>query len=156
MRSFIFDIRYDAGTILKIEPTGVWIAIYANDVNKSACAGCRDCLPSKTAFKLFVIVTDTRLYSLNQNVVVKRTLPNKGWAAAFIFGVPLLFAFASMLVWNYISSQTAGSPLSIGAMVAAVFFGFVTVSKGDAFFRNRFPARIHLIAAPDDVRHSHG
>jgi uncharacterized membrane protein (DUF485 family) len=87
---------------------------------------------------------------------VKRTVPNKGWTAVFIFGVPLLFAFTSMLVWNYISSRTAGSPLSIGVMAAAIFIGFVAVSQGDAFFRNRFPARIHMIAAPDDVRHSHG
>jgi hypothetical protein len=41
-------------------------------------------------------------------------------------------------------------------MAAAIFIGFVAVSQGDAFFRNRFPARIHMIAAPDDVRHSHG
>jgi hypothetical protein len=156
MQSFVFDTRYDTGTISGIGTTGLWVTIPADDGIKNTCAGCRNCAASKTALKLFVRVIDPHIYSLHQSVVLKRTVPNKGWTAAFIFGVPLLFAFASMLVWNYISSQTAGSPLSIGVMAAAIFIGFVAVSQGDAFFRNRFPARLHTIAAPDDVRHSHG
>jgi hypothetical protein len=83
-------------------------------------------------------------------------MPNKGWTACFIFGVPLLFAFTSLVVWNYISSQAIGSPLSIGFMGAAILIGFIAVFKGDAFFRSRFPARLCVIAGPDDFRHTHG
>jgi|GEM_PF-2209821 Positive regulator of sigma(E), RseC/MucC. len=155
-RPLFFYTRYDTGTISGIEPTGLWVTMHIQGENRSTCVGCKKCVPSQTPPKLFVKAKSPCIYSLHQNVVVKRTMPHTGWTAGFIFGVPLLSAFALLLVWNYISSQTIGSPLSIGATAAAMLIGLVAVFKGDAFVRNNFPAALSTIAAPDTSRHTHG
>jgi hypothetical protein len=139
-----------------MEPTGLWVTIPSDEGSKDACIGCQKCVPLRSDLKIFIKTADSGAYSLHQNVTVKRTTPHEGWAACFIFGVPLLFAFAALLVWNYISSQTVGSPLSIGVMGAAVLIGFIAVFKGDAFFRSRFPARLCIVAAPHNPLHTHG
>jgi hypothetical protein len=156
MRPFFFNIRYDTGTISGIEPTGLWVTMHTRGENGGTCIGCKKCVPSQTPPKLFVKVTNPCIYSLHQNVVVKRTMPHTGWTACFVFGAPLLLAFALLLVWNYISSQSIGSPLLICATAAAMLIGLVAVFKGDAFVRNKFPAALSTIVASGTLRHTHG
>lgn len=154
--SLFLKTRYDPGTISGIDPTGLWITVHSIDENESECIGCKKCGPTRPASTLFVKATRPQLYSLHQKVIVKRTLPAPGWAEGFVFGVPLGFAFTLLLVWNFISSQTVGSPLSIAATVAAILFGFVAVLSGDAFIRNKFPAGLSIAAGSDTIRHAHG
>lgn len=156
MFSFFFDTRYDAGTISEIELTGLWVTMHTQDEIGSTCVGCQKCIKSKATFKIFVKTIDPGIYSLHQNVVVKRTTLNKVWSAGFVFGTPLLFAFATLLGWNYISFQPVGSPLSIGAMMAAIIIGFIAVFQGDGFFRNKFSAHFSTIVASDNFRNTHG
>jgi formate hydrogenlyase subunit 3/multisubunit Na+/H+ antiporter MnhD subunit len=105
---------------------------------------------------VFIKTDRPRRYLPNQTVTVQRTMFNRAFAACLIFGVPIVFGFASLLVWNYFFNQTAGQISAILCAVSAIFVGFIGVAIMDKIMRNKFPPRLCAPEAADDIREDNG
>ena len=157
--SFIFSVRLFKGKITSIGRGGLWVRVHADNSLDCGCKACAKCPEEKKALTLFIKSNSPGRYLPNQTVTVQRTVLNRAFAACLIFGVPIVFGFASVLVWNYFFNRTAGQIPAILCAVSAIFAGFIAVAIMDKIMRNKFPPRLcapEASEASDDIREDNG
>jgi Positive regulator of sigma(E), RseC/MucC len=160
--SFIFSVRLFKGKITSLGHGGLWARVHADNSLDCGCKACAKCLEEKKAVTLFIKSDWRGRYLPNQTVTVQRTMLNRAFAACLIFGVPIVFGFASLFVWNYFFNQTTGQIPAILCAVSAIFVGFIAVAIMDKIMRNKFPPRLcapeaaEAYEASDDIREDNG
>ncbi|MBD3391720.1 MAG: hypothetical protein GF418_06640 [Chitinivibrionales bacterium] len=91
----------------------------------ATCGGRTQCMQSKKASRLTVRGTETRPLEIGQHVYVEHFSVNEAVAAAALFVLPLLGAFAGYWFWNAVTGAKGETAGAIGAAIVGFTAGFI-------------------------------
>lgn len=138
---FLGEILLDPAVIVSIEPTGITI-IPASSCGPSGCKNCNLCASGDNSNKIFYKIKNAHKFKLHQEINIKRFVFNEAVAATTMFGIPILLALITQLIWYNKCPQTADSVSAILSTVGAMIFGIVIVYIIETLVKIKFPSKV--------------
>jgi positive regulator of sigma E activity len=132
-------IKTGNAVVTKIAERGIYCSLNTSCNERAGCQTCTTCFPQKTKRMLFCPVPDPNTYTIGQCIKISYPALHEVIAAGIVFGLPLLCAVTTALLWQSCFSTTSDSPGAIFATVSALAAGFFFVFIIEKLIRAFFP-----------------
>lgn len=109
---------------------------------KGGCGKCNLCGPNDKKIILSYKIKDSEKYNAGEQIKLKRYIINEALAAITVFGIPILFAFLTQLLWHIFSPETANSGMAVVYTLIAGVAGIGIVYIIENLIKIFFPAKV--------------
>lgn len=109
---------------------------------KGGCGKCNLCGPNDKKIILSYKIKDSEKYNAGEQIKLKRFIINEALAAITVFGIPILFAFLTQLLWHIFSPETANSGMAVVYTLIAGVAGIGIVYIIENLIKIFFPAKV--------------
>lgn len=141
------------GIVVKQQDNRLWFDPKATCDTKDGCnGGCSSCGGKIDPKRVMVETADATSFALGDSIAVKSVVLNESIGAAIVFGIPLLMAVTTLVIWYFVSPQTVESGGAILASGGGFIAGFFIVWLTDRSFRRRHP--VEIVRTPRHVQNS--
>jgi hypothetical protein len=118
-------MRTADATVLECRPDKVRIVVAPSECDtKTSCKGCTSCAEKPGARKMWLPIRCGESLSPGIRVRFTRYVVNEALAALLLFGLPILTAASTLIVWSIVAPERAESPVAVGSAVLAFAAGF--------------------------------
>lgn len=139
----IIATKESKGRISRLKNHSVWITLIDTCADSGGCSlGCCSCSKKKQTRTVLVHLDDTDTFPIGTIVTVKFSEINEFIGALIVFGIPLLSAFLSLLLWYIFNPEKIESGISLLSAGLSFTGGFFIVRCIDHYFRHCFPSSI--------------
>lgn len=139
----LVSTKESKGRITRLKNRSASITLIDMCTSNGACSsGCGSCSEKKRPRTVFIHLDDTDNYSIDTIVTIRFSEINEFIGALIIFGIPLLCAFLSLLLWYIFNPEQIESGISILSAGLSFTGGFFIVRCIDHYFRRCFPSSI--------------
>lgn len=109
---------------------------------KGGCGKCNLCGPNDKKITLSYKIKDSEKYQAGEQIKLKRFIINEALAAFTVFGIPILLAFFTQLLWHIFSPESANSGIAVVYTLVAAVVGVGVVYIIENIIKVFFPARV--------------
>lgn len=109
---------------------------------KGGCGKCNLCGPNDKKVTLSYNIKDSSKYKSGDQIKLKRFIINEALAASTVFGIPILFAFFTQLVWHVVAPESANSGMAVIYTLIAGVLGIGCVYIIELLIKIFFPAEV--------------